>query len=123
LCLANFVHVDFDFTHRRALHLSRFYSPASRFVQLYHPPSINYFDSQINHTTKHAHNHDMASDPTNGALPSPLSDDERENPEELGPVDDGETNTPRETVEENGLDEDDDDLFGDGAEDEEPEPV
>lgn len=37
------------------------------------------------------------------------------------PADDGEGGTPLNTVEENGLDDDDDDLFGDGAADDDAE--
>jgi RNA polymerase-associated protein LEO1 len=50
--------------------------------------------------------------------PSDLSDDE-ETTGHVGPIDSDEDGTPRNTVEENGLDEDDDDLFGDGGDDEE----
>lgn len=53
-------------------------------------------------------------------LPDNLSDDDQEITGKVGPVDSDEEGTPRNTVEENGLDdEDDDDLFGDGGDDEE----
>jgi RNA polymerase-associated protein LEO1 len=54
-------------------------------------------------------------------LPNNLSDDEDDITAKVGPIDSEDEiheGTPRNTVEENGLDEeedDDDDLFGDGA--------
>jgi RNA polymerase-associated protein LEO1 len=58
-------------------------------------------------------------------LPNNLDDDDEHMiTGKVGPIDSEEEGTPRDTVEENGLgDEDDDDLFGDGGagdEDEEP---
>lgn len=53
------------------------------------------------------------------SLPSNLSDDEQEITGHVGPIDSEEEGTPRDTVEENGLDEEDDDLFGDGGDDDE----
>ncbi|KAF2706877.1 hypothetical protein K504DRAFT_459303 [Pleomassaria siparia CBS 279.74] len=58
-------------------------------------------------------------------LPDNLSDEDQEITAKVGPIDSEEEGTPRNTVEENGLDDvDDDDLFGDGdgdgTEDEQP---
>ncbi|KAF2463188.1 uncharacterized protein BDR25DRAFT_273560 [Lindgomyces ingoldianus] len=54
-------------------------------------------------------------------LPDDLSDDE-EITGKVGPIDSDEDGTPRDTVEENGLeDEEEDDLFGDGADEDEDE--
>ena len=54
-----------------------------------------------------------ASAPT---LPDNLSDDERDITGKVGPVDSDDEAAPRDSVEENGIeDEDEDDLFGDGA--------
>lgn len=53
-------------------------------------------------------------------LPDDLSDDDEQDfTGKVGPLDDEDEGTPRDTVEENGLDEDDDDLFGDGGDDDE----
>ncbi|KAF2786154.1 hypothetical protein K505DRAFT_318902 [Melanomma pulvis-pyrius CBS 109.77] len=56
-------------------------------------------------------------------LPDSLSDDD-EITGKVGPLDSEEESTPRNTVEENGLDdEDEDDLFGDGGDDEDEQPA
>lgn len=55
-------------------------------------------------------------------LPDNLSDDDEDITGKVGPIDSDEAGTPRDTVEENGAgdeDEDEDDLFGDGGEEEE----
>ena len=54
-------------------------------------------------------------------LPDNLSDDD-DITGKVGPIDSDDEIQPRDTVEENGLDEDEDDLFGDGGEQDEEQP-